>query len=106
MATIDHAAMGKFRDRVRREVDEGGIVSCQFAFGFEGEVIAHETYGDATNDTRYVMFSATKVFVASVVWQLIAEGKLDPALPVTTWFPEFGANDKEAITLEQVMLHV
>jgi CubicO group peptidase (beta-lactamase class C family) len=105
MATIDHAAMGKFRDRVRREVDEGGIVSCQFAFGFEGEVVAHETYGEATNDTRYVMFSATKVFVASVVWQLIAEGKLDPALPVTTWFPEFGANGKEAITLEQVMLH-
>ncbi len=105
MATIDQVAVGKLRDRVRREVDEGLLVSCQFALGFEGELVTHETYGEATNDTRYVMFSATKVFVASVVWQLIAEGLLDPAERIASYFPEFANNAKEAITLEQVMLH-
>ena len=39
------------------------------------------------------------------MWRLIAAGDLDPAQPVTTWFPAFGANGKDAITLEQVMLH-
>ncbi len=105
MATIDQTALGKLRDRVRREVDEGLLTSCQFAFGFEGKVIAHETYGEATDDTRYVMFSATKVFVASVVWQLIAEKLLDPVERIVSYFPEFGANGKDHITLEQVMLH-
>ncbi|MGE0727942.1 MAG: serine hydrolase domain-containing protein [Acidimicrobiia bacterium] len=105
MGTIDQAALDKLRERIRREVEEGPLLSCQFALALDGEVVTFETYGDATDETRYVMFSATKVFVASVVWQLIAEGLLDPALPVTHWFPEFGANGKEAITLEQVMLH-
>ncbi len=104
-ATIDQAALEKFRARVRREVEEGLLTSCQFAMGLHGEVVVHETYGEATNDTRYVMFSATKVLVASVVWQLIAEGLLDPAERIVTYFPEFGGNGKEEITLEQVMLH-
>ncbi len=105
MGTIDQGAVDKLRDRIRREVDEGLLVSCQFALGMEGEVVTHETYGAGTNDTRYVMFSATKVLVASVVWQLIAEGKLNPADPVCAYFPEFADNGKAAITLEQVMLH-
>lgn len=105
MATIDDGAVQKLRDRIRKEVDEGLLVSCQFALALDGEVVAHETYGEATNESRYVMFSATKVFVASVVWQLIAEKLLDPAERIVTYFPEFGANGKENITLEQVMLH-
>ncbi|MCP5028221.1 MAG: beta-lactamase family protein, partial [Actinomycetia bacterium] len=51
------------------------------------------------------IFSATKPFVASTAWTLIADGALDPDLPVVTWFPEFGENEKETITLEQVMPH-
>lgn len=104
-ATLDQAALDKFRARVRREVEEGLLTSCQFAMGLHGEVVVNETYGEATNDTRYVMFSATKVLVASVVWQLIGEGLLDPNERIVTYFPEFGDNGKEQITLEQVMLH-
>lgn len=105
MATIDQAALRKLRDRIHSEVDSGLLTSCQFALALDGHVVEFETYGDATDENRYIMFSATKVFVASVVWQLMAEGLLDPAEPVTTWFPEFGTNGKEHITLEQVMLH-
>src|SRR5690606_23951581 len=69
------------------------------------EVVAFETFGDATPQTRYAVFSATKPFVASVVWQLIAEGRLGPADRVVDHFPEFGANGKDGSTVEQVMLH-
>ena len=102
---IDDDAVRKLIDRARREVDEGLLPSAQVALGFDGEIVAEECFGDADLDTRYCIFSATKPFVASTVWTLISDGVLDPAQPVVTWFPEFGANGKDAITLEQVMLH-
>ncbi|MGH2759050.1 MAG: serine hydrolase, partial [Actinomycetota bacterium] len=60
--------------RAQREIDEGLLPSCQIALAKDGQLVAFETYGDATNDTRYVIFSATKPFVASTVWHLLAEG--------------------------------
>ncbi len=102
---IDDAAVQVLLDRARREVDEGHLPSVQIALGHEGEVIVEEVFGAADLNTRYCICSATKPFVASTVWTLIAGGALDPAQPVATWFPEFGENDKAAITLEQVMLH-
>jgi CubicO group peptidase (beta-lactamase class C family) len=103
--SIDRAAVAKLADRTHREVDAGLLPSCQWALAYEGEIVAGETYGDATDSTRYSMFYSIKPFVASVVWQLIAEGLIDPAERVVTYFPEFGANGKDAITVEQVMLH-
>jgi len=97
--------LSELRERVGREVDAGLLPSCQFAVGLEGEVVAHEAFGDATNDTRYVIYSATKAFIAGAIYQLIDEGLLDVSRPVTEYFPEFGANAKDAITVEQVMTH-
>ncbi len=91
--------------RARKEVDEGLLPSCQIALAKDGQLVAFETYGDATNETRYVIFSATKPFVASTVWQLLAEGKLSVSQRVVEIIPEFGTNGKDVITVEQVMLH-
>jgi CubicO group peptidase (beta-lactamase class C family) len=91
--------------RARREVDEGLLPSSQVALAKDGQLVAFETFGDATNDTRYVIFSATKAFVASTVWLLLAEGKLSVGQRVVDVVPEFGTNGKDVITLEQVMLH-
>src|SRR3954471_12092292 len=102
---LDAAAVDKLAERIQRDVDSGLLPAAQFALARDGEVIEARSLGAAGADTRFCLFSATKPLVASTVWHLIGEGSLDPALPVTTWFPEFGANGKEAITLEQVMLH-
>ena len=91
--------------RVQREVDAGLLPSCQVALGYEGELVAFETYGDASDDTRYCVFSATKAFVASVIWQLLAERQLDLRAKVVDVIPELGSNGKDVITVEQVLLH-
>jgi CubicO group peptidase (beta-lactamase class C family) len=101
----DVAAVDKLAERIQRDVDGGLLPAAQFALARDGEIIETRTFGTAGPDTRFCLFSATKPLVASTVWHLIGEGSLDPARPVTTWFPEFGANGKEDITLEQVMLH-
>lgn len=105
MATIDDQKVSELITRARREVDDGLLASAQVALAFEGDLVANEVFGDATIDTRYCIFSATKPFVASTVWTLIAEGAVDPDAKVTDYFPEFAANDKGDITVEQVMLH-
>ncbi len=92
-------------DRCRREVDEGLLPSCQVALGFDGEIVASETFGDTTENTRYCIFSATKPMVAGVMWQLLTEGKVSLDTPAAHYVPEFGDNDKDQITVEQIMLH-
>ena len=49
-----------------------------------------ETFGDATDDTRYVVFSATKAFVAGAMWALIGDGLVDVSKRVVEYVPEFG----------------
>src|SRR3954454_8532349 len=102
---IDEAAVRALLDRTRREVDEGLLPSAQVALAYDGELIAFETYGDATDDTRYVVYSATKAFVAGAMWALIGDGLVDPQQPVIAYVPEFGTNGKDVVTVEQVMLH-
>ena len=102
---IDQSAVEVLLERARREVDNGLLPSVQIALAYDGEVVAFQTYGDATDDTRYVVYSATKAFVAGAMWALIGDGLVDPAQPVITYVPEFGTNGKDVVTVEQVMLH-
>src|SRR5205823_215043 len=102
---IDKTKLDELLLRARREIDAGLLPSCQLALAQDGEVVATETFGDATPDTRYVIFSATKPLVAGAMWILIGEGKIDPAERVAELLPEFGKNGKDQITIEQVMLH-
>ena len=74
---IDTERLEELRTRVRREIDDGLLPSCQFALARDGGLAAFETVGDAGSGTRYVIFSATKAFVASAAWLLIGES-LEP----------------------------
>ncbi|MCB9372208.1 MAG: beta-lactamase family protein [Microthrixaceae bacterium] len=91
--------------RARREVDEGLLPACQLAVARHGEIVVEEAFGDATTDSRFLIFSATKPVVAACVWQLLAEGSLDVHQRVADVVPEFATNGKEVVTLEQVLLH-
>jgi CubicO group peptidase (beta-lactamase class C family) len=103
--SLDSGAVSALLARARREVDDGLLPSAQVALAYNGELVAYETFGHANADTRYSVFSCTKAFVAGAVWALIGDGLIDVSLPVVHYIPEFGANGKDAITVEQVMLH-
>jgi CubicO group peptidase (beta-lactamase class C family) len=105
MTVLSDKGVDALRAAARAAQDEAGLVACQYALALDGEIIVTETLGSAPTDARFVIMSSTKPLLASVVWQLIAEGELDPALPVATWWPEFARNGKEVVTLEHVMVH-
>lgn len=102
---LDEAAVASLVERARREVDEGRLPSCQMALARDGEVLFTTTLGDAAPDSRYVIFSATKPFVASAIWALMGEGEIDVDRRVCEYVPEFGTHGKDVITVDQVLQH-
>lgn len=104
---IVKSAVEQLKARARQEIDEGLLPSCQIALAIDGEVAELETLGEtpAGDDTRYVLFSASKAPVSAAVWQLIGEGKIGLSDKVADHIPEFGTNGKEAVTIEQLLSH-
>jgi CubicO group peptidase (beta-lactamase class C family) len=89
----------------QRDVDRGRVPACSLAVFRHGEPVLVEALGEATPETRFHVYSATKPLVSSAVWVLIGDGLLDVSRPVADYIPEFATNGKEAVTVEQVMLH-
>ncbi|HKI73319.1 MAG TPA: serine hydrolase domain-containing protein, partial [Pseudomonadales bacterium] len=102
---IDSDKLTELLDRVRKEVDEGLLPSVQVAIARNGKLAAFETYGDAPKDPLYCVFSSTKAITSAAAWLLIQEGKLDVSETVADIVPEFGANGKEKIYVEQLFTH-
>lgn len=111
---IDSGKLESVFVRVKREVEEGELPSAQVAVARDGRIAGMRTYGTAvqgggmgpaTNDTLYCIFSATKALVASAIWLLLEEKLLRLDERVAEIIPEFGTNGKDAITVEQVLLH-
>ena len=82
-----------------------GVPACQVALARDGNVVWTRTFGAASDSTRFCIFSATKPIVASAIWLLIGEGKLDISARVADSVPEFATNGKDVVTVEQVLLH-
>lgn len=101
---IDDTKLQRLLTRVRREVDEGLSPAVQIAIGLDGEIVVDETIG-APADSRFVVFSATKAFVAGAIWRLIDRGDLALDAPIASYLPSFASNGKDAVTLDQVLTH-
>ena len=100
---IDPARLAVLTDRVRLEVESGRWPSAQLAVARHGRLAAFVSWGDAA--PRYLLQSVGRPIVASALWRLIGEGRLDVSAPVASVIPEFAANGKAAVTVEQVLTH-
>jgi CubicO group peptidase (beta-lactamase class C family) len=111
---IDPARLDALFARAEKEVRAGLLPSMQLAVARHGRLAALRTVGRvthegreaaATNETLYVVFSATKAIVSSAAWLLIEDGRLDLAARVADLIPEFATNGKEVVTVEQLFTH-
>ena len=91
--------------RVQKEVKEGLLPSAQVALARNGKVGVFESYGSAKPDSLTCIFSATKAITSAAAWILIQDGKLDENEIVADIVPEFGTNEKESITAQQLFTH-
>jgi len=111
---IDAGKLDDLFARVARDVDDGPLPSAQVAIARNGKIAGMRTFGSAvqggelkpaTDATLYCIYSCTKVIVASAVWTLFEDGVLSLDERVADIIPEFGTNGKDAITVEQALLH-
>lgn len=102
---LDPHRLEAVAERVQEEVAAGLLPSAQVAVARNGQVALFETFGDATNDTLYCVFSATKAITSAAAWLLMQRGLLRVQEKVADIVPEFGSNGKEAVTVEQLFLH-
>lgn len=88
----------------------------------DGEIVKHDAYGYAARylddefkemdhpvpmqkDTIFDIASMSKLFTATAVMQLWDQGKFDLDDPVVNYLPEFAENDKEDVTIRQLLTH-
>ena len=111
---IDPAKLELLFQRAEREVRDGLLPSVQIAVARHGRLVAMRTFGRvrhlgreaaATNDTLYVVFSATKAITSAAAWLLIEDGALRLDERVADVIPEFASNGKDAVTVEQLFTH-
>jgi CubicO group peptidase (beta-lactamase class C family) len=98
-------SVDELRSVARADVESGAVPACQIAVARDSEIVAFDTFGDATDTTRFAIFSATKPIVASAIWLLIADGLIDVTRRVCDYIPEFALNGMDRVTVEQVLLH-
>src|SRR5205085_2022624 len=107
LARIDEAV----RAAIERKEAPGAVVLV----GRRGRVVYRKAFGDRallprreamTVDTIFDLASLTKVVATTTaVMMLVERGKLSLADPVSLYIPEFGANGKDRVTIEQLMTH-
>lgn len=103
-APLDASAVRALSHRVQEEIDSGRLLAAQYSLGINGDVRTFESFGTATDDHRFVIFSATKPIVAAAIVALVADDKIDVTKRVGDYIPEFASNAKSEVTVEQVML--
>lgn len=91
--------------RARKEVDEGLLPSAQVAIARNGKIAAMASFGHATNDSLFNIFSSTKAITSAAGWLVMQDGKLKTNERVAAIVPEFGTNGKDTITVEQLFTH-
>jgi len=96
---VPGAALGILR---HRPDGEGEVVEA--AYG----LLNKETGVDVTTDTVFQIGSMTKVWTATIVMQLVDEGKLDLDAPIVDVLPEFRLADAEVaktVTMRHLLAH-
>ena len=102
---IDPVAFGILRARVRQEVEAALLPSAQFALAYRGQLIAFETFGAASNQSLYPIFSATKAITSALSWLSLQTGALTLEAPVSNWIPAFKEGDKSLVTVLHLLTH-
>jgi CubicO group peptidase (beta-lactamase class C family) len=106
-------------DLLRAGIDAGLHIGAQLIALVDGQVVAEEEMGLArlaadspggadvpmTSDTLMLWLSAGKPVTAVAVMMLWERGLLGLDEPVATYWPEFGQEGKEAITIRHLLTH-
>ena len=111
--TVHEAANAAVQQVLRDLVADGREIGVQVAAYLHGELIvdawaglADETTGRAVDgDTLFNVYSVTKGIAATALHLQAERGLVEYDAPVARYWPEYGANGKESVTLRDALSH-
>ncbi len=114
-AEIDKAKLAGIDDAVKSAIDKAEVPGAVVVVVHGDAVVFRKAYGARaekpteeamTVDTIFDLASLTKpVATATAIAKLVEAGKLKVTDEVSKHWPEFGANGKADVTIEQCLLH-
>jgi len=114
-AEIDKTKLDKIDDAMKSAIDKAEIPGAVVVVVHRDVVVFRKAYGSRakkpaeeamTLDTIFDLASLTKpIATATAIFKLVETGKLKLSDKVSLQWPEFGANDKDTVTVEQCLLH-
>lgn len=112
---LSEAALQPITEIVEKEIAAGKIPGAVVLIGHQGRVVYRRAFGyralkpeklPMTEDTIFDLASLTKVIATSTAaMQLVESGKLHLEDPITHYWPEFKANGKAHITVQELLTH-
>src|SRR3954462_8893411 len=107
--------MTRWQERLALLADKHDVPGATLAI-LDGEEVGEAAYGvlnirtgvEVTPDALFQIGSITKVWTATLVMQLVDEGKLDLDAPVVTYLPDFKVADAEVtqtVTTRHLLAH-
>ncbi len=96
LTTMDGRALNF--DQALAETYADGIVVLH-----RGRLVFERYFGALEPHRQHLAMSVTKSFTGTLAGMLVAEGKIDPAAPVTTYVPELGKSGFGDANVRQVM---
>lgn len=99
---------------IEKHIGEGRYPGAQVALARHGKLLLERSFGKArtapepvaaSNETLWLLYSNTKVVLATALWKLAEEGAFRFTDPVAMHVPEFARNGKKNITVLQVITH-
>jgi CubicO group peptidase (beta-lactamase class C family) len=97
-------------------IEEKKMPGCVVCIGRHGKIVLLRAYGhrslepseeEMTTDTVFDLASLTKpIATTTSVMILVEQGKIKVNEPIATYLPEFAANGKENVTVEQLLIHI
>jgi uncharacterized protein YbbC (DUF1343 family) len=115
VVTIDPTRLAAADAAILAAIEEHNLPGAVLLVSHNGRIIHEKAYGQRavqpqpvpmSTDTVFDLASLSKPIGCATSIMLLAErGKLKPSDPVAKFIPAFAANGKEAITIEQLLVH-
>lgn len=112
---MDSSLTGRIDQAVKRSIERGDMSGCVVLIGRKEGIVFEQAYGNRavkpnvepmTIDTLFDMASLTKpLATATSVMILVERGQLRLSDKVSKFFPDFAANGKEDVTVENLLTH-
>jgi len=112
---FDQQRLLRIDELVNQAIEDGKLPGCVVCFGRQGKIAYQRAFGNRqiepvplpmTEDTVFDLASLTKpIATGTSMLKLVEQGHLRLGSKVSEFFPEFGVHGKEAITIENLLVH-